>query len=308
MKIRIKDKSKPFQHPEKFGWGDPHAADCFLNPGAQKANPYHHGAGDERGGEFTTQDDSTILFEAAPDPNNKELTQRWETLTAEEKVQVSNAVVKDIMPDALKELQTAGVLENQFGGYEGYTNPCYALTVDDEHAIPAAKMLGYALSQDSMAVVSDHAITGLDKLGAVVVNLPQAEMNLKALATHYENLAQLTDDSGNMLVGGFNAHDGKMMILNFTDKTDAQLASLVDKQMGGKYNVYTDKLYSTLVEKKDYLSAGNQEAQGRGAAAWRESADRLRQSASQAINGELRRRGKAAVQAVKHFIKRIRRK
>jgi hypothetical protein len=56
-----------------------------MHPGAQKANPYHHGAGDEQGGQFTTRDDSTLYFEAAPDPNDKELTQRWETLTAERK-------------------------------------------------------------------------------------------------------------------------------------------------------------------------------------------------------------------------------
>jgi hypothetical protein len=302
MKYTIKLKQRQM-HRDKFGWGDPHAQDCFLNPGAKKANPYHHGAGDDRGGEFTTRDDSSILFEAAPDPNDKELTRRWETLTVEEKEQVSRDVVHDIIPDAMRELDTNGTLEQQFGGYEGYTNPSFALTVDDQKALDAAKLLGYALSQDSMAVISDHPLKGLDKVGVVAVNLPPADMNLKALSDHYANLAQLTDAEGNMLVGGFTASGDTMKILNFTGLSDRKLAGMVDKQLEGKYNVYTDKLYSTLVEKKDYLDAGNQEAGGQ-ASAWRESADRLRQTASQAINGELKRRGKAAAKKVMRLLRR----
>lgn len=300
--ITIKRSKKT--HPDKFGWGDPNAQDCFLHPGSQKANPYHHGSGDERGGEFTTRDDTSILFEAAPDPNDKELTRRWETLTVEEKEEVSRDLVRDIIPDAMRELGTTGTLESQFGGYEGYTNPSFALTVDDEHAFDAAKLLGYALGQDSMAVLSDHPLAGLDKVGVVAVNLPQADMNLQALSDHYANLSQMVDSEGNMLVGGFTASGDTMKILNFTDVSDRKLAGMVDKQLGGKYNVWTDKVYSTLVEKKDYLNAGDQET-GEQASAWRQSASRLRQIASQAINGELKRRGKAAVQkAVRFFVRR----
>jgi hypothetical protein len=280
-----------------------------MHPGAQKANPYHHGAGDEQGGQFTTRDDSTLYFEAAPDPNDKELTQRWETLTPEEKQIVSNALVKDVTPVVLKELGVGGALEQVVGGYAGYTNPAYALQMDDEHVFDAAKLLGYSLGQDSMAIVSSHPLDGLDKVGVVAVTLPPADMNIKALQAHYENLGQLRDDNGEMLVSGFTADNGSMKILNFSSKSDAELAALVDKQLGGKYNVETASAYSTLVEKKDYLSAGNQATEGRTPSVWRQAADRIRQAASQAVNGELKRRGKAAAQraekAVKRIIKRV---
>jgi hypothetical protein len=278
----------------RFGWGDEHAADCFLHPGAQKANPYHHGAGDDRGGQFTTRDDTTLYFEAAPDPNDKELTQRWEHLTAEEKETVSNAVVKDIVPDVLKAVGAGGKLEQVIGGYAGYTNPAFALEMDDEHVMDTAKLMGHALSQDSMAIVSSHPQPGLDQVGVVVVQLPSAEMNMQGLQAHYANLGRLVDGQGNMLVSGFTADNGAMKILNFSGLPDKDLAQLVDKQLGGKYNVWTDTAYSTLVEKKDYFSAGNQEASGGTPGVRREVADHLRQIASQAINGELRRRGKSA--------------
>jgi hydroxypyruvate isomerase len=101
-----------------------------------------------------------------------------------------------------------------------------------------------------------------------------------------------------------------MKILNFSSKSDAELAALVDKQLGRKYNVETASAYSTLVEKKDYLSAGNQATEGRTASVWKQSADRIRQAASQAIDGELKRRGKAAAQragkAIRYAIKKVR--
>jgi hypothetical protein len=261
---------------------------------SQKFNPYHHGSGDERGGEFTDRDDSTLYFEAAPDPNDKELTRRWETLSAVEKETVSNAVVKDVIPEVLKELGAGGKLDQIIGGYAGYVNPAYSLEMDDEHIMDAAKLLGYSLGQDSMAVVSGHPMEGLDKVGVVTVNLPAAELNMAAVKEHYGNLGKLVDDKGQMLVSGFTVANGSMHILNFSDKTDEELAALVDKQLGSKYTVYTDTAYSTLVEKKDYLSAGNQEASGGTAAVWRESADRIREAATRAIHGELRRRGKSA--------------
>lgn len=289
----------------RFGWGDPSAADAFLRA-AQKANPYHRPGGDEKGGEFTDRDSASVLFEAAPDPNDKELTRRWETLTVEEKEEVSRNIVKHLTPAVLAELKTAGELESQFGGYDDYTNPSFALKVDDAHVFDVARLMGYALSQDSMAVVSSHPIKGLDKVGVVVINLPQADMNLNALAGHYQTLRQLTTDSGEPIVTGFNASGGSMKVLNFSGMSDAKFTSLIDKQLGGKYNVYTDRAYSTLV--KDYSSAGNQEAEGGTAAVWRQSADRLRETASRAINGELKRRGKAAVSGLRYLVRRIMRK
>lgn len=303
VKLRIKANRQPFQHPDKFGWGDPHAADMFLHPGAQKANPYHHGSGDERGGQFTTRDDSTLYFEVAPDPNDKELTQRWGTLSTEEKEAVSNAIAKDIVPDVLKEIGTGGKLEEVIGGYAGYTNPAFALEVDDAHAADAAKLLGYGLSQDSVAMVASHPVPGLDEVGVVAVPLPPADMNLKSLQEHYANLGQLVDDKGNMLVSGFTADNGSMKILNFSGKSDAELAALVDKQMGGKYNVYVDKAFSALIEKDQYL-ASDSKTQGRTTSVWRESADRIREAASRAVNGELRRRGKSAYRKVKAIFRK----
>jgi hypothetical protein len=71
--------------------------------------------------------------------------------------------------------------------------------MDDEHVFDAAKLLGYSLGQDSMAIVSSHPTRRLGQGRCGVGELPPADMNIKALQAHYENLGQLRDDNGEML-------------------------------------------------------------------------------------------------------------
>lgn len=59
------------------------------------------------------------------------------------------------MPKALALAGTTGTVSEQIGGYLGATNPSLALRVaDPDRALDVARILGHALSQDGMMVVS----------------------------------------------------------------------------------------------------------------------------------------------------------
>jgi hypothetical protein len=262
---------------------------------SRKFNPNHVASG-EHGGEFTSgaSTGTSVYFEVAPDPNDKDLTSRWNSLSDELKLEISKQVAQDIAPDALKVLDTTGTIEDQVGGYLGATNPSLALEIADaSKSVDAAKLLGYALRQDSMMVVSANEAAGLDKVGAVVVHLPAGEQDIGSLSKMYDKLYHIVGDDGSPLVGGFTASHGRMAILNFSDTPDAKLAELVDKQLGGKYSVHTDEVHSAFVDNKDYLDASHSEAGGRAATVWRESADRLRTEAAHALEKRLAKRNKA---------------
>ena len=174
----------------------------------------------------------------------------------------------------------------------GATNPSLSVEVaNPDKAVQFAALLGHALSQDSMIVLSNKATAGLEKTGAVVVKLPEGERDIGSLTKMYDNLYQIKDSSGEHLVGGFNAINGRMEILNFSGTDTGKLANLVDKQLGGKYDVIKSHAYTSFLDKKDYENAGT--GMGRGASVWGKNSGNLRDQASQAIQTELGKRKKA---------------
>lgn len=292
--------NQPFNHPDKFGWGDDGAADCFLV--SQKFNPNHKPGGGSEGGRFTTQGDqdpgakkpphSDVMFEVAPDPNDKELTARWNKLSDEDKLAISREVAGDITPDVLHELKAEGVIEDQIGGYLGATNPSLALDTEADKAVEAAKLLGYALSQDSMMVVSSTPVDGLDEVGAVVLHVPKGEQSIEAMTKIYDRLYELADGEGNKLIGGYSMSKGRMVMLNFSDIGDDALAELVDKQMDGQYSIHHEKAYAAFIDKKDYANAGDPKTDGGRSSVWQRRADYIRSKASDAIEAHLAARKK----------------
>ena len=303
-KIVVRVKAKTEKDVSRFGWGDDHAADCFLAPVTHKGdrfivrvkfNPNHAPAGGSDGGQFTSGDgggSSSVLFEVAPDPHDTALTERWNSLSDAEKMAVSKDVAKDILPAVLKAAGTKGDIIELVGGYMGATNPSLSVEVTNpDKAVGFAALLGHALSQDSMIVLSGKPTAGLDEIGAVVVKLPTGERDIGSLTKMYDNLYQIKDSKGESLVGGFNAINGRMEILNFSDTNTGKLAQMVDKQLGGKYEVSQAKAYSSFLDKKDYANAGS--GMGRNSSVWGKNSSSLRDQAVQAIQTELGRRGKA---------------
>jgi len=218
---------------------------------------------------------ASINFEVAPDPHNKEATERWNRLSDEQKLEVSMNVANRIVPTVLEGFNTNGRLGIQMGGYLGVTNPSLKLTVDSPgSAIDIAKMLGYALNQDSMMVMSDEQIPGSESVGAVTVSLPKA-WGQKEISDFYDRLWELKDNNGNNLVGGHSTSDGKMVILNYSDLTDSELSDKI-KEVAGEFDVSTSTIFSAFPDHNDYNYEGKNEY-----------ADSIRSQATQELEREL---------------------
>jgi hypothetical protein len=259
--------------------------------------------GSKTGGRFTSnpaaampveaKETTSVMFEVAPDPNDVELTEAWNRLSEAEKLEINRDIAEAMVPEVLKAVGADGRFEEQVGGYMGATNPSLALETDPSAAVSAAKLLGHTLAQDSMMVVSAAKAPGLDEVGIVGISIPQGERSQAALTKLYDRLYKLQDSNGDPLVGGFTASHGRMNILNFSGVPDAELAVLVDKQLGGRYSVQHTKAYAAFIDKKDYgYASGRVEG---SPAVRREVADRLRRQATEAIQARLPGRKKADV-------------
>ena len=197
-----------------------------------------------------------VMFEVAPDPNDAALTTEWNALSSEERLRISQEVAAKVVPKVLKELGTDGDFVMQLGGYMGATNPSMTLRLSrPELSLTAAKLLGHTLSQDSMMVVTERQTLGADPVGVVTITLPDGygETEISAL---YDKLWELEQDS-QKLIGGHTTADGQMVILNYSGLEDAELARLVDEQLGGEFPVAIDTVYSAFPSKEDYGYGSN---------------------------------------------------
>src|SRR5690606_18773608 len=156
-------------------------------------------------------------------------------LPVEEQRAISKEVAAVIVPQVLTELGTGGTTEVRIGGYLGATNPSLSLRLERaETSLAAARLLGYALAQDAMMVVSDRPVLGTTPVGTVAIELPEG-YGAAEIAALYDRLWTLERD-GERLVGGHTTADGQMVILNFNDGlTTEDLGRMVDEHLGGEF-------------------------------------------------------------------------
>lgn len=260
-------------------------------------NQPRHPKGHPKGGHWKggVGSGADVIFEVAPDPNDKALTGRWNTLSDEQKQEISEKIAKELSDEVAEELGLKhSELVTKIGGYLGDTNPSMALNVDPDKAVAAAKLLGHGLSQDSMMLASSTKTPGLDEVEAVVVRLPKGQTNLASVRGIYDRIYKKVPEAA-----GFSLFGDQMTILNFpnweTGKLDTDtksLAASIDKALEGRYDLWQDVGFSSFIENGDYLNAPDRKAGGRKAAAWRRLADNLRSQASKTLEEELGRRGK----------------
>lgn len=222
--------------------------------------------------------DAKVFFEVAPDPNDAGLTARWNALDDTDKFEISQSVSADLVPKALAAVGSKGEFSEQIGGYLGATNPSLSVRVDDPaKAVELSKVLGFALSQDSMMVVSEVAADGMDPVGIVAIDLPEGERDLASVSALYDRLWAIKGEDGEPLIGGHTTSDGRMIVLNYSGVPTDRLAGLIDEQLERKYTVSTNEAYSAFPEKKEYdYASGSVE----GPSSVREAAGRLRGEAS----------------------------
>ena len=238
-----------------------------------------------------------VLFEVAPDPNNKPLTEAWRSLDNAVRLAISERIVQDMVPKVLSEFDTSGLLVNQVGSYLEDTNPSFALLLDKGDVVEVSKALGFALSQDSMMIVSPKEFKGGDLVNSITVEL--GNVSPQEIESIYNRLREIEVDGKNP-VGGQTFTNGGMTILNYSDVDTATLADLIDSQLANKYTVYKSKVYSAFPEKKDYDYASERN-DGRGQkAVLRKRLRDLRAEATNAVQEQLQgiaTQGRAAAPA-----------
>lgn len=232
-----------------------------------------------------------IFLEVAPDPDDAVRVSIWNSLSDDAKNEITNRVISRIVPKVLSEVGTRGFISVQIGGFEGATSPSIAVSLDrPEQAIKAAKLLGYALSQKSMMVVSDTKIAGADPVGVVTIVLPEGYGH-KEIKELYDRLWTLEKD-GQKLVGGHSTANGKMAILNFTDLDTRELGDIINTHLGNDFDVRTNTVFASYPEKKDYdYAIDRREGTATGRPSVQRNANLLREEADSILREEFAQRG-----------------
>lgn len=224
-----------------------------------------------------------VTFEVAPDPNDKEATAKWNALTPEQKQAISEKVAQQIVPKALNALGATGELINHMGGYQGATNPSMTLRVfEADKVVPAAQVLGYALSQDSMMVISPTEVAHTDQTGMIDVKIGNADP-----ASVYDRLySTIKNDQGEPMVSGHTTENGLMSIMNDTGLSNEAYAQRIHDALGGEYDIDTRYLYAGFIGKDDYFGEDSTSSSGNstsGETSIRETSDNLRSEATKDI-------------------------
>jgi hypothetical protein len=281
------DKIEPYQGDLVFG------PEIFeeINPDWQAGlvekafnpNQPRDPAGSQTGGRWTAAGAGAsagdVVFEIAPNPDNKELTARWDSLSDEEKAKISTEIAQEFTPEILDKLGVKGTaVADAIGGFEGHTNPSFVLGVN-ERPFEVAGALGDAYSQKAMVVLGSAGQPGLDAIGSAFIVAPNASA---------EHLRKMEGQLGDIAGDGWTYHNGRMQILNFSGKSNADFAEEIDKRLGGAYDVEHATIHSALIERANYGSAGSD---GR-ASAWGQVRDSTRERVSAALESALQKVGK----------------
>jgi hypothetical protein len=225
-----------------------------------------------------------VIFEVAPDPNNKALTAKWKSLSNDERVEISEKIGNSIIKNALNKFGLKGYVDTQIGSYLDDTNPSFALYLESGDSVAMANFLGYALSQDSMMVVSPKEAKGLEKTGAVRIKIGDA--SAKDVDKIYQQLREIEVD-GEKPVGGQSYMNGHMVVLNYSNVPTNQLASLIESKLGGDYEIITEDVYTAFPEKKDYDYANSSSDPRGNSGVLRQASRNLRSEATRLLQKEL---------------------
>jgi hypothetical protein len=226
-----------------------------------------------------------LIFEVAPDPNNKALTAKWRALPNQARIKISEKIGNIIIKNALNTFGLKGYVDTQVGSYLDDTNPSFALYLDSGDAVAMTKFLGHALSQDSMMVLSPKPAKGLDKTGAVRINI--GNMPANEVDNIYQQLREIEVD-GEKPVGGQSYMNGHMVVLNYSNVSTNELASLINDKLDKSYEVITEDVYTAFPEKKDYDYADSSSDPRGNAGVLRQASRNLRTEATRLLQKELR--------------------
>jgi hypothetical protein len=231
---------------------------------------------------------ANINFEVAPDPNDIGLTTAWKSLDEDSKRGVSQRVMQKILPKVMEMLGADGLSFSQVGSYLTDTNPSFSVKIKKGDALQLAKYLGFVLSQDSMVVMSQNKFKGSESVGAVTVNVGNAEP--ERIKQIYETLREI-EVNGEKPVSGQSTINGNMVVLNYSDLDTQQLADLINDKLDGKFDVKTTTIYAAFPENTEYNYASPGDDPRGKERNIRERSRAIRSEASREILAELQKAG-----------------
>lgn len=195
-----------------------------------------------------------MLYEVAPDPDNKELTDAWNKLSQKEREQITKLVRDAILSDVASAVGAkVGKTVVALGGFEGQINPNLVtefspkkLSYQQARALAAA--IGIALDQKSVAV-ADPRIEGTN--GMVRITLPSKAAKLAPAI-----MRAIGDSTG---AYDFTSRGNNIDVLNFTKLSTESFADKIEDAIGEfddelEFAVAYGEVKSELVSKDEYES------------------------------------------------------
>ena len=190
-----------------------------------------------------------VVFEVAPDPFDKAVVDAWRKLPTDRRLNISEKIIKTLLPNAMEQFGGEGRVASQVGSYLDDTNPSFALYLDKGNPVEISKYLGYILGQDSMMVISPRPAPGLEQVGAVIVDInSQDPVKVNEV---YQRLHQIKVGE-EQPVQGQSTINGKMVVLNYSNLSTNDLAKAIANELAGAYDVATTEVYSAFPEKDSY--------------------------------------------------------
>lgn len=286
------DKGSVGQSEEELRSGDRRAelfAVAGTNQFLQREQYQQGGVGQER-----------VLFEVAPDPNNKELSAQWNALSPERRQEISNDVATKVIPKVLESIGVEGSVSEQLGGYLDSTNQSFALLLapgtDPAKVDAAIRNVGFVLSQDSVMAVGEKRFPGAKPMWSLDFTLPSSDY--KTVSDFYNRLRK-AQVNGVQPVTGHTTIGNTMSVIYDESDGPASIAEVVEaiKALGIEGKAKVHQVFVAFVDKggDDYglrvRTAGNAASEG---APVQGNASDLRAEASRFVEEGIRSEGRPA--------------
>lgn len=194
-----------------------------------------------------------VIFEVAPNPDDASATDMWNALPPAQREAISEQVAAHIINAALAEVGAAGRVTMQLGGYAGLSNPSLALALDTpEVAMTVTRLLGFALRQREMMVLSQTPFAGSMPGTAYQITLPEG-YGAPQIEELYNRLYKL-ERNGAKVVAGHSSMDGVMTILHNdeTGLTAEETAGIIDRELGGAMEVSHGDVHFAFPGESEY--------------------------------------------------------
>ena len=158
-----------------------------------------------------------IVFEAAPDPDNAELTERWNTLPFKQKASLTKLVRDSLVSDLAAEFGLSDKVAVAMGSYMGAINPNMVIEfkpseISYEEARAFSAFLGIALDQNSVALVDGR---GKEQVGIIRIALSSNADK------HAEGIMKVVNDAFPDVID-FTARGKSIDILSFGGATSTE--------------------------------------------------------------------------------------